>query len=555
MSDASQIASATDNKKRTIHIEDEGSNEKYKDQDNELVDFTTSVSVLGGGVLSSVYAGGNGRTKDKCYDYTKLGAVYGNTHFCVKDTKERYPYVGGAELEKPVIPYIWNRIYGGCQNGFGGGFGNVDSLEVDGIMTPDPNGITSADVKGNTNIVVRNGEMKVNSLWDAEKRTWGEAHVVNRNGEMHLYSPQYEPELKKFVINHNIYAGGRRACVVGGSTNLTMKRGLLPRNLMVLSGVSTEDEGGFFNTKEWEEVYHKVGSPHFCVFGGGYGENAVVNNNTYLNIELAKGEVEVEYAAEIHDEAELHSHFYSRQAVMDVIGGGYSGIVRGTTNVTVGGETFLRRVFGGGFYAPVGATNVNIKSIDCNDIFGGGLMGDVGFTDATNYSTYLKDNPDNRGKVTINIGTDKDGSGNYNTGKSIYVHCDVYGGNDVSGDILNKSVLNISAGHVFGNVYGAGNGDYLYAIGRNKEKSVTVNEYYKQGKNTYDLVYTVPLRSFMPGISASTAAQRMVNCASYRPKVQNVEINLNGNDSAKPLELGYGEQYQWYQAYRSIQFR
>ena len=557
VSDASQIASATDNKKRTIHIEDEGSNEKYKDQDNELVDFTTSVSVLGGGVFSSVYAGGNGRTKDKCNDYTKLGAVYGNTHFCVKDTKERYPYVGGAELEKPVIPYIWNRIYGGCQNGtvygntfvdvnggylvyniFGGGFGNVDSLEVDGIMTPDPNGITSADVKGNTNIVVRNGEMKVNSLWDAEKRTWGEAHVVNRNGEMHLYSPQYEPELKKFVINHNIYAGGRRACVVGGSTNLTMKRGLLPRNLMVLSGVSTEDEGGFFNTKEWEEVYHKVGSPHFCVFGGGYGENTVIENNTYLNIELAKGEVEVEYAAEIHDEAELHSHFYSRQAVMDVIGGGYSGIVRGTTNVTVGGETFLRRVFGGGFYAPVGATNVNIKSIDCNDIFGGGLMGDVGFTDAINYSTYLKDNPDNRGKVTINIGTDKDGSGNYNTGKSIYVHCDVYGGNDVSGDILNKSVLNISAGHVFGNVYGAGNGDYLYAIGRNKEKSVTVNEYYKQGKNTYDLVYTVPMRSFMPGISASTAAQRMVNCSSYRPKVQNVEINLNGNYADKPLELG-----------------
>ena len=557
VSDASQIASATDNKKRTIHIEDEGSNEKYKDQDNELVDFTTSVSVLGGGVFSSVYAGGNGRTKDKCNDYTKLGAVYGNTHFCVKDTKERYPYVGGAELEKPVIPYIWNRIYGGCQNGtvygntfvdvnggylvyniFGGGFGNVDSLEVDGIMTPDPNGITSADVKGNTNIVVRNGEMKVNSLWDAEKRTWGEAHVVNRNGEMHLYSPQYEPELKKFVINHNIYAGGRRACVVGGSTNLTMKRGLLPRNLMVLSGVSTEDEGGFFNTKEWEEVYHKVGSPHFCVFGGGYGENTVIENNTYLNIELAKGEVEVEYAAEIHDEAELHSHFYSRQAVMDVIGGGYSGIVRGTTNVTVGGETFLRRVFGGGFYAPVGATNVNIKSIDCNDIFGGGLMGDVGFTDAINYSTDLKDNPDNRGKVTINIGTDKDGSGNYNTGKSLYVHCDVYGGNDVSGDILNKSVLNISAGHVFGNVYGAGNGDYLYAIGRNKEKSVTVNEYYKQGKNTYDLVYTVPMRSFMPGISASTAAQRMVNCNSYRPKVQNVEINLKGNYSDKPLELG-----------------
>ena len=518
---------------------------------SESTDFTTTVSVYGGGIFSSVFAGGNGRTTDKCKDYTKLGAVYGNTRLFVDNTTERYPYVDGIPaLEKPVVPYLWNRIYGGCENGtvygntfvdinggylvhnvFGGGYGNVDSLEVNGVMTPDPNGITSADVTGNTNIVVRNGEMKVNSLWDPDKRTWGEAPVVNRNGEMLIYSPQYEPALKKFTINHNIYAGGRRACVVGGSTYLTMTRGLIPRSLQVLSGIEYEDEGGFFTTKEWEEVYHKVGSPHFCVFGGGYGENAVVNNNTYLNIEPAKCEVDVKDAAEIHDESQLHSHFYSSQCVMDVIGGGYNGPVKGSTNVTVGGETFLRRVFGGGFYVPVGAANVNIKSIDCNDIFGGGLMGDVGFTDGNMYSDNLA--PADRGKTTINIGTDEG-----NTGESIYVHCDVYGGNDVSGEIMNKTTLNLSAGHVFGNVYGAGNGDYFYAIGRNKEKKVTVNEYYKQGKNTYDLVYTVPMRNFMPGFSASTAAQRMVNCSSYRPKVQNVEINLNGTDPTHPLELG-----------------
>ena len=246
-----------------------------------------------------------------------------------------------------------------------------------------------------------------------------------------------------------------------------------------------------------------------------------------------KGECYIKDADVLHDLSQLHAHFYSNQAVMDVVGGGYSGIVRGTTNVNIGGETFLRRVFGGGFYAPVGAANVNIKSVDCNDVFGGGFMGDVGFTDETMYNDYLTTNSANRGKVTINIGTDVG-----NTGESIYIHQNVYGGNDVSGDILNKTTLNISAGHIFGNVYGAGNGDYLYALGRNKEKAVTVNEYYKMGKNTYDLVYTVPMRSFMPGISASTAAQRMVNCSSYRPKVQNVEINLNGQNSTFPLELG-----------------
>ena len=522
--------------------------------DVSSTDFTTSVSIYGSSILSAAYAGGNGRVKAKCADYTKLGAVYGNTRFYVEATTRAYPYMGGT-LSKVVIPYLWNRVYGGCQNGtvygntfvdlnggyfayniFGGGWGNVDSLTVDGVKVANPDGITSADVTGNTNILIRGGEAKMTSLWNEAGRCWTEAKVVNKNGERLLYSPQYDPAAKKFTVNHNIYGGGRTACIVHNNTNVTMTKGMLLSGREMVSAVSTDDVGGFFNTNEWQEVYHKVGSPHFCVFGGGYGENTVIGNDTYVNVILPKYEMYIKDAPEMHDVSSLHSHFYSCQSVMDVIGGGYSGSVRGTTNVTIGGETFLRRVFGGGFYAPVGAAKVNIKSIDCNDIFGGGLMGDVGFTDETMYNTYLTDNPDERGKVTINIGTDKI-DGKVNTGESIYVHDDVYGGNDVSGDILNKTTLNLSAGHVFGNVYGAGNGDYLYAVGRNKEKKVTVNEYYKMGKNTYDLVYTVPLRSFMPGISASTAAQRMVNCASYRPKVQNVEINLNGNDSAKPLEL------------------
>ena len=65
-----------------------------------------------------------------------------------------------------------------------------------------------------------------------------------------------------------------------------------------------------------------------------------------------------------------------------------------------------------------------------------------------------------------------------------------------------------------------------------------MNEYYKMGRNTYDLVYTVPLRSFMTSIAASSPAQRMVNCSSYRPKVQNVEINLSGPSADNRLELG-----------------
>ncbi len=526
--------------------------------------FTTSVSIYGASILSASYAGGNGRVKAKCsgkdadgkFGYQKLGAVYGNTRFYVEETTRAYPYKENTEpLEKAVIPYLWNRVYGGCQNGtvygntlvdlkggyfayniFGGGWGNVDSLTVDGVTVANPDGVTSADVTGNTNILIRGGEAKVTSLWNESGRCWTEAKLVNKNGEMLLYSPQYDPAMKKFTVNHNIYGGGRTACVVKGDTYVNMSKGMLLSNREMVSGVSTTETGGFFNTNEWTEVYHKTGSPHFCVLGGGYGENTIIEHDTHVNVHLMEDGITedgmlIKDAPIITDLSILHTHFYTRQSVMDVIGGGYSGIVRGTTHVNVGGETFLRRVFGGGFYAPVGAVEVNIKRIDCNDIFGGGLMGDVGFTDETKYCPTLA--TEKRGTITLNIGTDTG-----NDGESIWIHKNVYGGNDVSGDVLTKTTLNISAGHVNGNVYGAGNGDYLYAVGRNKEKQVTVNEYYKQGKNTYDLVYTVPMRSFMPGISASTAAQRMVNCNSYRPKVQNVEINLKGNYSDKPLELG-----------------
>ena len=517
-------------------------------------DFTTSVSIYGASIMSAAYAGGNGRVKAKCNDYTKLGAVYGNTRFYVENTTQAYPYNSNLSTltSNPVVPYLWDRVYGGCQNGtvygntlvdlnggyflyniFGGGWGDVDSLEVNGVRMADPDRITSADVKGNTNIYVRGAEAKVTSLWDPADRDWVEAKVINKNGEIKLYSPQYDPTMRKFTVNHNIYGGGRTACVVEGNTYVTMTKGMLHRDREVVSGVSTADIGGFFNTSEWSEIYHKVGSPHFSVFGGGYGENTVVQNNTYVNVSVQKEEMYIVDADTIRDKSQLHTHFYSCQSVMDVVGGGYSGRVRGATNVTIGGETFLRHVFGGGFYAPVGAANVKIKSIDCNGIFGGGLMGDVGFTDATMYNDTLTANAALRGVATLNVGTNAG-----NNGESVWIHNNIYGGNDVSGDILGKAVLNLSAGHVDGNVYGAGNGDYLYAVGRNKEKKVTLNEYYKMGKNTYDLVYTVPQRGFMTSIAASTPAQRMVNCSSYRPKVQNVVINLNGPSADYPLVLG-----------------
>ena len=151
--------------------------------------------------------------------------------------------------------YIGHGIYGG-------GLGSCDSIIVNG---QDSLAITSADVTGNTNVYIKGGQAMLTSYWQADTRSWEPASII----EGITYSPQYNHQALKFKINHNIYAGGNIACVVGKDAHLTMEKGLLHDNTQVVYGVNVK----FFETMAWKEIYNKVGSPHFCVFGGGYGEH------------------------------------------------------------------------------------------------------------------------------------------------------------------------------------------------------------------------------------------------------------------------------------------
>ncbi len=495
--------------------------------------FTSLVDVHGGTILSPIFAGGKGRTADKCNDYKLLGGIYGNA--CVitnKDTK-------GTSSE---LPYILNRIYGGCQNGtiygntlvaikdgyiyhgiYGGGWGNATTN-------------TSADITGNTNLFVIGGQARLISYWLEERRTWEPATIL----EGKTYSPQYNPETKKFKVNHNIYGGGNEACIVGkkdadgklvansGNTYLTMKKGLLYDNTAVLSGTETD---AFFSSEEWKQIYYKVGSPHFCVFGGGYGEQTIVLGDTHVNIAMEGRGSTIDPKLDLVKGQE-HKHFYSGYSVMDFVGGGYAGKVEGETNVTGKGGAFCRRIFGGGFYNSVSKTHVNIEAIDCHDIFGGGMMGDVLLS------------------TEVNIGRKMSSAeGSTYSNKDIFIHGNVYGGNDVSGyvNVNDKdgyfadnggdgTHINIFGGRIDGDVYGAGNGDYLYALDRQGNKQVTVNENYPLNINdpnseTTELVFTVPMRESMPSPMAASDAAKMVNINSWRPLTNKVNINISGNNT------------------------
>lgn len=547
-------------------------------------DFTSFVNIRGGAILSQVFAGGKGRTVAESTNYNKFGGINGDACIVIDQPVMNYPYLAKettstttetgtvtttsyttttlepwdpAYLQHPTgnensvyAPRLLNRVYGGCQNGsiygntcvvindgkfyhniFGGGWGDTGTPTVNsrGEQIINAEDVTYANVTGNTNMFVNGGEMALTSYWLEDTRFWEPAS--NQGGN--TYSPQYDHKTQNFKINHNIYGGGNMACEIDGDTHLTMTKGLLKDTTQVLSGMPMKN---FFESNEWKEVYNKVGSPHFSVFGAGYGEYTTVKGNTYLMIEMSEREcISNDPNFNIKEEEE-YKHFVSEYSVMDFVGGGYSGKVVGNTNVAGEGGGFCRRVFGGGFFNSVDATNVVIKAIDCQDVFGGGLMGNV--NKGTNIII---------GQETVTSEQDDTNKSTFSN-KHIYIHGDVYGGNDVSGYVNMEpdakgyyydnggtgTNVTINGGHIYGNVYGAGNGDYLYALDRNGNTKVTVNEDYplnpdNPNSDKVDLVYTVPMRDNMASYVAVSDAAKIVNINSYRPMTNRVSISIKGS--------------------------
>jgi len=480
-------------------------------------EYTTDVTIKGGCVYQQVFAGASGVLRSEAKDYTELGKVTGNTRVTIKDDTNS--------------PWLWNRVYGGGSYGsvtgnttveiqgghlghniFGAGLGDVRTLAngTESITTSYVGTEATKTTETISTINVTGGEWCLSQMWDIENRHW----MPKKNNTL---SAQFDEKNKKFLINHNMYGGGNAASKVWGSTLINMDKSLLKGNTNLGHDDDGRDKTSLFASTEWKEVYNKVGSFHFCLIGGGYGEHTEVTGNTTVDVNIpAANPGDAISAAFIESETDklkdnMYTLFKSEQAVMDVIGGGYNGKVGGNTLVNISGDPFIRRVFGGSFYADIaGNTNVTITSACVDDIFAGGTMGDV------------------KGTATLNIGADDE-----DTNSKILICHDVYGGNDVSGQINGRITVNIKGGKIYHNVYGAGNGNYLYALNEERQKVTAVEGYLAQG-SVYDLVYEVPRRAELMPASAesSSEAARLVNINSYRPLAQYINLNIAGVESS-----------------------
>lgn len=535
---------------------------------NDVGFITSKVIINSGCMLGQVFAGGNGRTKEICsgadangvFGYQKVGAIFGNTLLSV-DGYDATSSVGPeTDTHGKGVTYIFKRMFGGGNNGsirkttgtggakysghtyvtvnggffaynvFGGGVGSIGDVEENN---------TYSYVEGDTHVKMLGGLAIVDQYWDKPQsievapgktievglRQWAPLNEF----EGKKYSAQYDPVQKKLLINHNVYAGCRNAGYVLGSTYLTMNKGYIRSGLR--AGAYDDVPENFFDSKEWEEIYNKIGSPHFCIFGGGFGENTHIMGNTYVDINIdavhAGLTSPVTLSPTIMNEPVPAKRFEGGQSVMDIIGGGYSGDVAGATHVKVSGDVFARRVFGGSFYAPVSQTNILINSIYCDDIFGGGMMGNVEETTVMGY--HLESGC---GNVNLVIGKN-----NSEDNKKIFISNNVFGGNDVSGVVRGQISNSILGGTIYNNVYGAGNGNYLYAINQTVNK-VTTHENYEANGQTYPLVYEVPKREEMQfSMQSATNAQKIVNINTYRPNAQKVLLNIGGSAADNMLTI------------------
>ncbi|MBQ0021052.1 MAG: hypothetical protein KBT39_11105, partial [Bacteroidales bacterium] len=380
---------------------------------------------------------------------------------------------------------------------FGGGEGKLYDTAGGGHAIGDVS--MSADISGTTTVTINGGEFAVK------------------------YDEESTADVKPFLQHYNIYGGGNIASIVGES-HVYAKRGMIAKG-SDNSGTSGITGTGTFlknsNPQGIAQAYYHEGQMYFCIFGGGYGKNTSVTGNTWVDFNIS-GMTDINSTV-------IEDDLLEYQSYLDVIGGGFNGTVQGNTNVHVGGNAMCRNVYGGGLYATIGTkddtetgkTNVYITGGNVDNVYGGGVMGDI--MTSTNVNIGLKSNLD------FDFQADGTTPRTYTPDNNkVTILMSVYGANDVSGHVPQSNITH-NGGKVEQNMYGAGNGNYRgyytpnlcdYADGENDNYFIVdySGDTSKDGKST-------------KGPKGDTY--------KGRPQTDNVSITLGGNSNEdKAVVLG-----------------
>lgn len=445
------------------------------------VEGNTSINIYAANFAGEIFGGGKG---DITSSPITSADVKGNTYVnLAQDMGDGNDDNNSKNVDHFSINVIWNKMW---------------RWDDEASMTKGKFYLWDKEAAGNGNIEWNPDDTGTDS--DTK-----DAYEVNKDL---FYGKETATDNAHFLYPHNIFGGGNVACFVSGTAKVCVQKGMTPYSLL--------------KTDEWKASYNDNENPHFYVFGGGKGIKTEVGyTDVTVNVE---GDYSI-YDAEVDDNTEQMArphHFNTTDitslddstdgiedaesialqsekrntspvfdnskgipnfTVLGVLGGGYAGLVKNNTRVTVDGQTFLHRIYGGGFGDPAsisdnptgqveGNTEVFIKGARTyGDVFGGGAG--VKSSNSVDFINVARVN----GTTRVEVSDDARIFGNVYGGGDIANiglenHTPDYAQEAVSASEINQkdgtfvsyhadkysTWVNIVGGDIFGNVFGGGKG-------------------------------------------------------------------------------------------------
>ncbi len=388
-----------------------------------ITNGNTDVTIYGGNKIGNVFGGGNGTSMEANVSGNTNVKIYGGTILNVFGGSNSQGTIGGTinvtvnSNQGTGCPMNIGNVYGGG-NMASSNAGNLnivctgDGGHIDNIF----GGANQADITGDIDLKINGGD--IGNVFGGNNQS-GEI-----SGNIEVTVGDNPNNCETFKIE-NVYGGGNLAAYGHGNDYPQVN---------IVSGVITEG-----------------------VYGGGYGESAVITGNPQVTV--------------------------TGGTIGSIYGGGNAAAVTGNTVVSVENATVTEAIYGGSNAANIsGTTTVDVISGTVGSgIYGGcNSEGTVGGDIAVNISGGTIGSSDAKANIHGGgYGSSTATSGNVTVNiNGSTIHGDVYGGSalgNVNGSTSNTTMVNLTGGTVYGDAYGGGLGDSSNPAYVNGNVTITLN--------------------------------------------------------------------------------
>ena len=388
-----------------------------------ITNGNTDVTIYGGNKIGNVFGGGNGTNTAANVSGNTNVKIYGGTILNVFGGSNSRGNIGGAinvtvdSSQGTDCPMNIGNVYGG------------------GNMAPSN--------AGNLNIVCTGDGGHIDNIF-------GGANQANITGDIDL-------KINGGDIG-NVFGGNNQSGEISGNIKVTV--GDNPNNCETFKIENVYGGGNlaaYGHGNDYPQVNIVSGEITEGVYGGGYGETAVITGNPQVTV--------------------------TGGTIGSIYGGGNAAAVTGNTVVSVENAAVTEAIYGGSNAANISATTTVdvISGTVGSGIYGGcNSEGTVGGDIAVNISGGTIGTSDAKANIHGGgYGSSTATSGNVTVNiNGSTIHGDVYGGSalgNVNGNTSNTTMVNLTGGTIYGDAYGGGLGDSSNPAYVNGNVTVTLN--------------------------------------------------------------------------------